>query len=115
VLRDGASPLNNADLHVGGVQVDRHVLAQLRRALGRQHSQRRGDITEPGLHRCPLRLGDRRANPAAVVVARPGTGADCWPAVSARWRSNPTRKSFPASFAAAIPNIRPRGLANIPS
>jgi hypothetical protein len=45
-----------------------------------------------------------RASPAAgLVAARPGTGASCWPAVSARWRSNPTRKSSPASCAAAIP------------
>ena len=45
----------------------------------------------------------RRASPAAVVDARPGTGVICWPAASARWRSSPVRKSSPASCAAAIP------------
>ena len=35
--------------------------------------------------------------------ARPGTGAICCPATSARWRSSPVRKSSPASCAAAIP------------
>ena len=46
----------------------------------------------------------RRASPAAVVDARPGTGVSCWPAASARWRSSPVRKSSPASCAAAIPH-----------
>ena len=45
----------------------------------------------------------RRAIPAAVEVASPGTGVTCWPAASARTRSSPTRKSSPASWAAAIP------------
>ena len=45
----------------------------------------------------------RRARPAAVVDASPGTGVICWPAVSARWRSRPVRKSSPGSCAAAIP------------
>ena len=46
----------------------------------------------------------RRARPAAVVDASPGTGVSCWPAASARWRSSPVRKSSPASCAAAIPH-----------
>ena len=46
---------------------------------------------------------NRRAIPAAVEVASPGTGVTCWPAWSARTRSSPTRKSSPASWAAAIP------------
>ena len=45
----------------------------------------------------------RRARPAAVVEASPGTGVICCPAASARWRSSPVRKSSPASCAAAIP------------
>ena len=45
----------------------------------------------------------RRARPAAVVDASPGTGVICCPAASARWRSSPVRKSSPASCAAAIP------------
>ena len=45
----------------------------------------------------------RRASPAAVVDASPGTGVISWPAASARWRSSPARKSSPASCAAAIP------------
>ena len=45
---------------------------------------------------------NRRAIPAAVEVARPGTGYQL-PAWSARTRSRPTRKSSPASWAAAIP------------
>jgi len=45
----------------------------------------------------------RRARPAAVVEASPGTGVSCCPAASARWRSSPVRKSSPASCAAAIP------------
>ena len=59
----------------------------------------------------------RRARPAALVDDSPGTGAICWPAASAHRRSTPTRKSSPASCAAAIPvssspapNPRPRGL-----
>ena len=59
----------------------------------------------------------RRARPAAVVDASPGTGVICCPAASARWRSSPTRKSSPASCAAAspassspAPNPRPRCL-----
>ena len=45
----------------------------------------------------------RRASPAAVVDARPGTGVISWPAASARCRSSPVRKSSPASCAAAMP------------
>ena len=45
----------------------------------------------------------RRASPAAVVDASPGTGVICCPAASARWRSSPVRKSSPASCAAAMP------------
>jgi len=45
----------------------------------------------------------RRASPAAVVEANPGTGHNPCPAASARTRSNPTRKSSPANCAAAIP------------
>ena len=45
----------------------------------------------------------RRANPVAVVEASPGTGDSNCPAVSARTRSSPTRKSCPASCADAIP------------
>ena len=46
---------------------------------------------------------NRRAIPVAVEVASPGTGVTSWPAWSARTRSRPTRKSSPASCAAAIP------------
>ena len=46
---------------------------------------------------------NRRASPVAVEVASPGTGVTCCPAASARSRSRPTRKSSPASCAAAIP------------
>ncbi|HEX3309880.1 MAG TPA: hypothetical protein VHS32_26810 [Streptosporangiaceae bacterium] len=46
---------------------------------------------------------NRRASPAAVVAARSGTGATACPARSARCRSSPTRKSSPASCAAASP------------
>ena len=45
----------------------------------------------------------RRANPVGVVEASPGTGDSACPAVSARTRSSPTRKSCPASCADAIP------------
>ena len=44
-----------------------------------------------------------RASPAAVVELNPGTGASCCPATSSRWRSSPTKKSSPASCAAAMP------------
>ena len=50
---------------------------------------------------CPS--DNRRASPAAVVAANPGTGVSTCPATSTRWRSNPTRKSSPASCAHAIP------------
>jgi len=46
---------------------------------------------------------NRFASPAAVVEASPGTGVNAWAATSARWRSSPTRKSWPAGCAAAIP------------
>ncbi|ALE82317.1 hypothetical protein XF36_03520 [Pseudonocardia sp. HH130629-09] len=44
-----------------------------------------------------------RASPAAVVDANPGTGVSACPAVSARCRSSPTRKSSPHSCAADMP------------
>jgi hypothetical protein len=58
------------------------------------------------------------ASPAAVVDASPGTGVSTCPAVSARCRSSPTRKSSPHSCAAAIPTstcpaLNPRSRALI--
>ena len=52
---------------------------------------------------CQCLAVNRRASPVAVEVASPGTGVTCCPAASARSRSRPTRKSSPASWAAAIP------------
>ena len=46
---------------------------------------------------------NRRATWLALEAARPATRVTCWPALSARSRSSPTRKSSPASCAAAIP------------
>ena len=46
---------------------------------------------------------NRFASPAAVVDAQPGTGANACPAVSARGRSDPTKKSSPANCADVIP------------
>jgi len=59
-----------------------------------------------------------RANPAAAVEPNPGTGASTCPAASARWRSNPTKKSSPTSCAAAIPTsncppVNPRSRTSI--
>jgi hypothetical protein len=50
-----------------------------------------------------LRLNADRLPTPRADGDNPGTGASCCPAVSARWRSSPTRKSSPASCAAAIP------------
>jgi hypothetical protein len=56
-----------------------------------------------GLVACHCPSVNLRASPAAVVELNPATGANACPARSARWRSNPIRKSSPASCAAAIP------------
>jgi hypothetical protein len=55
------------DLHVGGVQIERHLLTQRRRMPGGQQLQRRrGHVTEPGLHRRPL--------PGRQPPCQPGRG-----------------------------------------
>jgi hypothetical protein len=92
-------------LDVGGVNIDGHrALGQLRRPLGRQqaHHPRRG-LRQARLRASPVPSVNRRAIPVAVEAARPGTGTSRCPARSARARSRPTRKSSPASCAAAIP------------
>ena len=73
------------------------------RAAGSSDSIRLVTTARPCSTACQCVGVIRRASPAVVVDARPGTGVIAWPATSARWRSSPVRKSSPASCAAAIP------------
>ena len=74
------------------------------RSAGSSDSIRPVTAARPGSTACHCAGVTRRASPAAVVDARPGTGVISWPAASARCRSSPVRKSSPASCAAAIPH-----------
>jgi hypothetical protein len=63
------------DLHVGGVQIDRHLRGQrggpLRRHRG-EHVQRGGmHIAEPGLHRRPLRVTEPARQPGRGRCTQP--------------------------------------------
>jgi hypothetical protein len=74
---EGHSALAAAvDLHVGGVQADRHALGQRGRPLRRpdRHRLQRGDVhvTEPGLHRRPLHQGELAGRPGRGRRAQPG-------------------------------------------
>ena len=63
------------DLHVGGVQIDRHRLAQRRRPLRRQRGSVQrggGDVAEPGLHRRPLPVGEPAGQPGRGRRGQPG-------------------------------------------
>ena len=73
------------------------------RSAGSSASIRPVAAARPDSTACHCARVTRRARPAAVVDASPGTGVICWPAASARWRSSPVRKSSPASCAAASP------------
>ena len=73
------------------------------RGAGSSDSIRPVTAARPDSTACHCAGVTRRASPAAVVDASPGTGVICWPAASARCRSSPVRKSSPASCAAAIP------------
>ncbi len=46
----------------------------------------------------------RAGSQRLCATLRPDSGVSAWPAASARWRSSPTRKSCPASCAAANPH-----------
>jgi hypothetical protein len=111
-----ATLLAAVDLHVGGVQVYRdQALGQRYRPLGRQQRQHpAGDHRQTGLRRPPLRRGDPPGQTGRGRGRQPGTGVTCWPAVSARCRSSPVRKSSPASCAAAIPSASPQRQTAIP-
>jgi hypothetical protein len=64
--------LRPVHLHIGGVQVDRHRLAQGRRPLPRQRGEhRRVDITHPGLHPVPLPVGQPPGQPGRGRRAQP--------------------------------------------
>ena len=67
------------------------------RAAGSIPSIRPVTAARPVSTACHCAGVTRRARPAAVVDASPGTGVICCPAASARWRSSPVRKSSPAS------------------
>jgi hypothetical protein len=65
-----ASPV---DLDVGGVQVDRDLLAQRRGPLGGQQREHpRVDVTDPGLHRPPLPVGEPARQPGRGRGGQPG-------------------------------------------
>jgi hypothetical protein len=92
------------DLHIGGVQVDRHVLAQHRGTLGRQRGQRRRrDVTEPGLHRRPLPLGEPVGQPGRGRRRQPRYRGQLLAHAVGALTVQPDEKSSPASCAAAIP------------
>jgi len=106
VVPGHAALLAAVDLHIGGVQVDRDrpPASAAARPAGSIPSIRPVTTASPASTACHCAGVIRRASPAAVVDASPGTGVICWPAASARWRSSPARKSSPASCAAAIPH-----------
>ena len=61
------------DLDVGGVQVDRDLLAQCRGPLRGQQREHRGvHITDRGLHRPPLPVGKPPGHPGRGRRAQPG-------------------------------------------
>jgi hypothetical protein len=94
----------SVDLDIGGVQIDRHLLAQRRGPLRCPHREHRGiDVADPGLHRVPLPGGEPAREPGRGRGGQPAHRGEHLPAASARWRSSPTRKSSPASCAEANP------------
>lgn len=74
-----------------------------RRGASSSASIRPFTAATPASTRRQPRASIRRARPAAVVEASPGTGVSTCPVASARWRSRPTRKSSPANCAVARP------------
>ncbi len=68
------------DLHIGGVHIDSHLVAQHRSPLSRQQRQHRGvDLTDPGLHRPPLPLGEPPGQPGRGRGTHPATGPSTSP------------------------------------
>jgi hypothetical protein len=60
------------DLHIGGVQINRHRLAQRRNPPCRQRGEHRGvNVPDPGLHRAPLPVGQPPGQPRRGSRAQP--------------------------------------------
>jgi hypothetical protein len=60
------------DLDIGGVQIDRHLIAQGRGAGRRQRGEHRGaDVPHPGLHPVPLPVGEPPGQPGRGRRAQP--------------------------------------------
>jgi len=108
IVVHGVLFLAAVDLHVGGVPVDRGRRQQLGPRRAGSNLKTRALIA-PIPFSIPARCAGvkRFANCAVVVDAGVGTGSNSCPAVSARRRSIPTRKSSPASCAHANDNTRP--------
>jgi hypothetical protein len=115
VIPGHAALLGPVDLHVGGVQVDRDgsSASAAARSAGSRASIRPVTATRPDSTACHCVAVTRRARPAMVVDASPGTSVICCPTATARWRSSPVRKSFPASCAAADPVVALRSRTRV--
>ena len=107
VERDPAF-LAAVDLHVGGVQVDRHRLAQRRRPSRPHHGQRSqrrgGHIGEPGLHRMPLRVGEPARQPGRRGRGQPGHHGQHLPGLVGTLAVQPDEEVLPGQLRRGDPD-----------
>ena len=96
------------DLHVGGVQVDRHRLAQRRRPSRPHHGQRGqrrgGHIGEPGLHRMPLRVGELACQPGRGGRGQPRHRGQHLPGLVATLTVQPDQEVLPGQLRRGDPD-----------
>ena len=104
------------DLHVGGVQIDRHALGQRGRPLRRHHRQRgqRGGvhIAQPGLHRRPLRVGQPPRQPGRGRRAQPRHRGQLLPGGVGALPVQPDQEVLPGQLRGSHPHQQlPAGVA----
>jgi hypothetical protein len=108
VIERNPAFLAAVDLHVGGVQVDRHRLAQRRRPRGRHHGQRGqrhgGHIGEPGLHRMPLRVGELARQPGRSGRGQPGHHGQHLPGLVGTLAVQPDEEVLPGQLSRGDPD-----------
>ena len=96
------------DLHVGGVQVDRHRLAQRSRPRGRYHGQRShrrgGHIGEPGLHRMLLRVGELPRQPGRGGRGQPSQHGRHLPGLVGLLAVQPDQEMLPGQLSRGDPD-----------
>jgi hypothetical protein len=93
------------NLHVGGVQIDRHLLTQRRRPLGGQQLQRRrSDIPEPGLHRRPLPSRQPPRQPGRGRRRQVGHRAQLLPGGVGALAVQPDQEVFPGQLCGGDPD-----------